>query len=160
MNDRPSHENSIYSVLSEGSLASVLVVRLKKDWRIQLANELANWPDGMAVVVVEGWLRPIVLGILRSRRLSLGGAPTARAVRRRLTVLGWDVETSYRVWPSSAQPRVAIPIEPRTLTSWMQKNGLIGGGSRGFVRLSLRHRLALPLIIAFAGGVAMKVRTR
>lgn len=159
MNDRPSPGQSIYSALSEGSRGSVFVVASAKDWRAQLAEELASCANGEAVVVVERRLRPIVIGLLRTRRVSWSATPTAKAVRRHLTLFGWEVATTFRVWPSAAEPRVAGPVEPRTVTAWMQRNGLIGGGTRGWVRLLLRRRLALPLLTAFAGGTALEVRS-
>jgi hypothetical protein len=157
MNDHPSPEHSIYSALSEGSRGNLFFVAPGKHWREELAETLASCASGQAVVVVEGQLRPLVIALVRERRLPRTASPMARAVRRHLTSLDWNVATTYRVWPSTAQPRVAIPIAPHTVTTWMQRNGLIGGGTRGWIRLSLRHRLALPLLTALAGGTAMQV---
>ena len=159
MNDQTPTRQSIYAALTDNSTGTVAVVASGENWRELLADHLARSPGDAAIVVVEHRLRPLVVGLLRGRLVSRRGVPTVQTIRNQLSKLGWNVIVTYRLWPSATQPRVAIPIEPRTVAAWMQRNGLIGGGSSGWVRLVLRRRWVLPILEALAGGTAMEVRS-
>jgi hypothetical protein len=116
-------------------------------------------PGGVLAVTGSRAMPKAVLGLLGHARRGRVSAPSPLRVEEELRGAGFDVTGSYRLWPSSQNPRIATCGS--RAASWIQRSGVLGGGGeRMLMRAVARSGVLTPLVRFLAPGFAIVANRR
>lgn len=119
-------------------------------WKDEVREALAELEPGQQLILLTEGLRPREAGraLIRIvvRRM---GPPPVTEVASAVRSHGGQVDAVYFLWPTTSAARIASPRDHPECVAWAARVGLLGGGSRLWLRWLLRRRpisFLIPLL--------------
>lgn len=126
-----------------------------KTWRDEVGQALAELEPGQQLILLTEGLRPGEAGRALARTIvGRMGPPPVTEVASTVRSHGGQVEAVYFLWPMTSAARIASPRDHAECLAWAARVGLLGGGSRLWLRWLLKLRPICFLIsLIFASSV-------
>lgn len=136
-------------ILSDGAQpAKTQWIRETTSWQDEIREALAELEPGQRLILLTEGLKPREAGRALIR-IIVGrmGAPPATEVAAAVRSHGGQVDAAYLLWPTTSAARIAVQRDHPECVAWAARVGLLGGGSRWWLRWLLKRRPA-PFLIS------------
>lgn len=143
-------------ILSEGTQqAKIQWISATKRWRNEVREALAKLEPGQQLILLTEGLRPGEAGRALARTIvGRMGPPPVTEVASAVRSHGGRVDAVYFLWPTASTARIASPRDHPECLAWAARVGLLGGGSRLWLRWLLKLRpISFLISLIFASSV-------